>query len=82
MACSAMGAAVLNGWQNPSVSAPMSAPAVDCSWIGMKMPRGSSKNVRSTYLHSMVYLYRWADGNGLTPREGNAWGLVASTQRW
>jgi len=61
------------------VSAPMSVPAVDWSWIGMKMPDDSSKNGRSTCWHGTLYLYRWADGNGLTPREGNAWGLVAST---
>jgi hypothetical protein len=29
-----------------------------------------------------AHLYRWADGNGLTSCEGNAWGLVASTQAW
>jgi hypothetical protein len=64
------------------VSAPMSAPAVDWSWIGMRTPVGSSKNGRSTSLHVRMYLYRWADGNGLTPREGNAWGLVTSTHIW
>ena len=77
-----MAAAVLNEWKNPGVTAPMSVRAVDWSWIGMSMQHGSSKNGRSTSWHRAPYLYRWADGNSLTPREDNAWGLVASTQIW
>ena len=82
MACSAMEAAVLSEWPNRGVAAPMSVPAVDWSWTGMSMLDGSSKNGRFTCWHTSVHLYRWADGNSLTPREGNAWGLVASTQIW
>jgi hypothetical protein len=40
VACSAMGAAVLNGCPNRSVCAPMSVPAVDWSWIATRMLHG------------------------------------------
>ena len=82
MADFAMAVAVLNEWRNPGVAALMSVRVVDWSWIGMSMPRDSSKNGHSTSWHATLSLYRWADGNSLTPCEGNAWGLATSTLIW